>query len=281
MLDLLVRIKHQPAEPIVSKTDWRTQEQFAARCLIQNPALKTCSQHMEFGFAHRALQPEQQPIVEMSRIIDAVLVENQGIGQSADLEKSMPVHRVSREPGHLKPEDDAGTSEADFRDKTLESFPVGGRSPGLAEVGIDDYDLILLPAESNRMLPKRILPLCAFDVLKDLTKCGLPDIEISSPFQMRRFDFLVCIRSHATPFELCEATCWQGGQPSRHEDQLGHRTQDVPASPFWKARRGFAGRLPSSIGNPRVIMIAIPGPRWPVRQPATGVLRKPRPADGR
>ncbi len=114
----------------------------------------------------------------------------------------MPVHRISREPGHLKAENDAGTSEADFRDQTLEPFPVGSRSAGLAEVGIDDDDLILLPAESDCMLPKGILPLRTFRVFQDLTKCGLPDIEISRPFQMRWFDFLVCIGSHATPLNI-------------------------------------------------------------------------------
>ena len=51
------------------------------------------------------------------------------------------------------------------------------------------------------MLAQGILSLCAFGVLKYLTKRGLPDVEISSPFQMSRFDFLVCIRFHATPFE--------------------------------------------------------------------------------
>jgi hypothetical protein len=40
----------------------------------------------------RSIQAEQQAIVEMSGIIDAIFVEDQRIGQSADLEQSMPVH---------------------------------------------------------------------------------------------------------------------------------------------------------------------------------------------
>ena len=51
------------------------------------------------------------------------------------------------------------------------------------------------------MLPKRILPLRAFGVFQDLTKSGLPDIEIGRPFQMCWFDFLVCIGSHVTPLK--------------------------------------------------------------------------------
>ena len=98
-------------------------------------------------------------------------------------------------------EHDARTSEADLRNQTLETFPVRCGSAGLTEVGIDDDDLILLPAECDCMLPKRILPLCAFDILKNLTKRGLPDVEVSSPFQMRGRHFLMCVRSHAIPFE--------------------------------------------------------------------------------
>ena len=61
-------------------------------------------------------------------------------------------------------------AKADFCDKALKAFAIGSGSPGLTEVGIDDDDLILLPAKCDRMLPKCILPFCAFDVLKDLTK---------------------------------------------------------------------------------------------------------------
>jgi hypothetical protein len=135
----------------------------------------------------------------MSGVVDSILVQNQGIGQGADLQKPMPVHGISREPGYLEAEDDAGAAEADFRNQTLESFTVGGRSSGLTEVGVDDNDLILAPAESNRMLPKRILPLCAFGVFQNLTECGLPNVQTGRPFQMRWFDFLVGIGSHKAP----------------------------------------------------------------------------------
>jgi hypothetical protein len=61
----------------------------------------------------------------------------------------MPVHRVSRQPGDLETEYDAGPSEADLRDQALKTLTVGCGSSGLAEVGIDDDDLLLLPPESD------------------------------------------------------------------------------------------------------------------------------------
>jgi hypothetical protein len=113
----------------------------------------------------------------------------------------MPVHRVSRQPGDLETEYDARPSEADLRDQALKTLTVGGRRSGLAEVGIDSDDLIVRPPESHCMLAQGILSRGAFGVLENLAKRGLPNVEISSPFQVSRFDLLVCVRSHATSFE--------------------------------------------------------------------------------
>ena len=107
------------------------------RLALLNPALQSRPQDVEFGFTHCPFQTEQQPVIEVSRIIDPVFVKNQRVGEGADLEQPMPVHRVSCQPGDLETEYDAGPSEADLRDQALKTLTVGGGSSGLAEVGID------------------------------------------------------------------------------------------------------------------------------------------------
>jgi hypothetical protein len=52
---------------------------------------------MQFGFAHCPFQPEQQAIIEMRGIVEAVLIQDQRLRQRADLEEPMPVHRVARQ----------------------------------------------------------------------------------------------------------------------------------------------------------------------------------------
>ena len=42
--------------------------------------------------------PEQQPIVRMARIVDAVLVDDQRADQAAELEQRVPVATVARQP---------------------------------------------------------------------------------------------------------------------------------------------------------------------------------------
>ena len=77
---------------------------------------------MEFGLAHRSLEAEQEPVVEAGRVVHAVLVENERIGEGADLQQAMPVGVVPRQAGHLQPHDDAGAPHADIAHQALKSF---------------------------------------------------------------------------------------------------------------------------------------------------------------
>ena len=73
-------------------------------CLTQDAALQPRMQHMQhmqLGLTHRALEPEQQAIVEIARIVDAVLVEDQSVGQGANLQQPVPVGGVARQPRNL------------------------------------------------------------------------------------------------------------------------------------------------------------------------------------
>src|SRR2546426_3851331 len=46
---------------------------------------------------HRPFQSEQQPVVELAGVVDAVLVEDQRLGERADLEQPVPVGVVAGE----------------------------------------------------------------------------------------------------------------------------------------------------------------------------------------
>ena len=52
--------------------------------------------------AHGALQAEKQAVVEQARVIDAVGVADQGIGETAEIEETIPVGIVAGEPGDLE-----------------------------------------------------------------------------------------------------------------------------------------------------------------------------------
>ena len=50
------------------EADGETATQFAARGFVANAAEQAATQNMQFGFAHRALETEQEPVVESRRV---------------------------------------------------------------------------------------------------------------------------------------------------------------------------------------------------------------------
>ena len=65
--------------------------QFAARCLVANATQQAGAQHVQFGLAHRALETEQQTVIEHGRMIEAVGIANERIGEAAEIEQAIPV----------------------------------------------------------------------------------------------------------------------------------------------------------------------------------------------
>ena len=140
-------------------------------------------QHVQFRLAHRALESEQEPVVEVSGIVDAVLVEDQRVAQRADLQQPMPVGGVAGQPRDLEPEHDAGATHADFGDQVLEPLAVLVGS-GLTEVGVDHDNPLGRPAERHRPLAQCILAARALRVLDHLAHRGLAHIEVGVAAQV-------------------------------------------------------------------------------------------------
>ena len=100
------------------------------------------------------------------------------------------------------------------RHEPLKAFPVGGRGAGLAQIAVDDDDLIDGPAERDRALTQGVLPLRALGVLEDLPERRLADVEIRRAPQMARRDFLGDMRTRhdgtsedRTLSAICVHTC--------------------------------------------------------------------------
>ena len=160
---------------------------------------------MQLGLAHRALEAEQQAIVEVRRVVDAILVEDERVGERANLEQAMPVGGVAREAGHLESEHDAGASHANLRDELLEALAVRRRRARLAEVGVDDDDAVARPAERDGALAQRVLALGALGILHDLPHRRLPDVQVRGASEMARGDLLLSFVHACTSGEIAIA----------------------------------------------------------------------------
>ncbi len=58
----------------VDETDRRPHFELAAPCLVELAAAHACLEDVQFGLAHGALEPEQQPVIEAGRIVRSVML---------------------------------------------------------------------------------------------------------------------------------------------------------------------------------------------------------------
>lgn len=110
----------------VDEADGQSQLQLSAADLGHVSAMHSRAQHMQLGFTHRALQAQEQPVIEMHWVVDAILVQDQCVAQSADLEQSMPIAAVARQSRDFEAHHNASAAHADFADQMLKTCAVFG-----------------------------------------------------------------------------------------------------------------------------------------------------------
>ena len=212
-----IRVEHHVVGGVVDQPDGQAHAQFAAAGLGQLPADEAGADEVQLGLAHGALQAEQQPVVEVGRVIQAVLVADQRARHGADLQQPVPVGVVAGQPGHLQTQHDPGPAHADLGDQALEALPVGGRGAGLALVGIDGDDVLGRPAQRDRFLPQRVLAGGGLGVGQHLPQRGLAHIQVGGAGQVRAGHLRRGLLAHARSPPCRDSQRHRGEQL----DQLG------------------------------------------------------------
>ena len=118
--DLLVSAQDDPVVLVALEPGRQMHHELAARGLVPQPASQPRADQVQLRLGHRALQPEQQPVVEITRRVDPVRVGDQRPGQRAQIDQLMPVRRGAREPRDLQREDQPDVPQADVGDQLLE-----------------------------------------------------------------------------------------------------------------------------------------------------------------
>jgi len=88
----------------------------------------------------------------VGRIVDAVFIEDQCIGERTDLQQPVPVGGVPRQSRNFKAQNNSGAPEANLRHQPLKAFAVCRGSSRLTQIVINDDDAIFGPAERDRLL---------------------------------------------------------------------------------------------------------------------------------
>jgi hypothetical protein len=116
----LVRILDDLARRPAHEAARHRKAELPALGLVPASFLEAGAHDVQFRLAHRALQPEQEPVVVETGVVDTVVVADQRPGQGADFQKLVPVPAGAGEPGDLDPENQAHVAEPDLRHQTLE-----------------------------------------------------------------------------------------------------------------------------------------------------------------
>ena len=123
LLHLLVWIEHDLIVRGVDQTDGQPQPQLAASCLVEHPPHQARTDDVKLRLGHGPLEAEQLAVVEVRRIVDALLVQDEGGAQGADLQQPVPVAGVAGQPGDLQPHHDAHLPQAHLADQPGEALP--------------------------------------------------------------------------------------------------------------------------------------------------------------
>lgn len=137
----------------------------------------------------RSIQAEQQPVIEQRRMIDAVAVADERVGDTTKFQQPIPVRVVPGEARDFQSENDAHMGQGDFASQARKPGSFVGAGAGQPEIFVDNDHLLFGPAELTGLVGQRVLSSSGFAVVFDLAGCGLADVNIGGALDVRRFDF--------------------------------------------------------------------------------------------
>ena len=66
---------------------------------------------MQLCFAHGALQPQQEPVIEQRRVIEAVAIADQRVGEAGEIDEAIPFGIVAGQARDFQTEHEVDTGE--------------------------------------------------------------------------------------------------------------------------------------------------------------------------
>lgn len=165
--------------------DGHRHEQLAAARLLLQCLKRALAQHRELHLGYGPFHTEQQAIIGMTRIVDAILVDDQRSHQAAELKQRVPVTAIAGEPRGLDRNHRADPTFADRREQLLEPGPRDAAA-GAAEIIIDHRNVGL--AELAGPIDQPILAPLALQVVDDLIRRRLANVNDGLTSEVLRRD---------------------------------------------------------------------------------------------
>ena len=130
--------QHFPVRVAAHQTHRQSTMQFASRRFVADAAEQAGAQDMQFGFGHRALQPQHQAIVEQARMIDPVGIADERVGGPAQIEQAVPVGVVAGQARDFQSQHDPDLTERHFGGHARKAGTLDKPRTGDAEIFVED-----------------------------------------------------------------------------------------------------------------------------------------------
>jgi hypothetical protein len=81
--------KGEVTDIVIAQADGQWKAQFTLLGLVQLAALEVAAQEVRFGLCHRTFETKYQAVVEVARVVAAIGVDHERMGERAQLEQAM------------------------------------------------------------------------------------------------------------------------------------------------------------------------------------------------
>jgi predicted RNA methylase len=180
-----VRVKEDLAVGLAPhKPNRQPPAQLAAPRLAALSAIQARPQHMQFGFGHRAFQPQQEPVIEQRRMIEAIGIGNQRVGEPGQFNEPVPVGVIACQARDLQAQHQTDTSQSHIGSKLAKAGASHDAGARHSQIGIDDQNALFRPAKFASATRQLVLSACRFAVVLDLGRGRLAQVNNRQPGQM-------------------------------------------------------------------------------------------------
>ena len=131
-LDLLVRIAVNFPGGQLDIPAGDVEEQRAPPGLVQPVALQPVVHENQLIFTDGPLEAQQEAVLGVAGVVEAILVRQQGPEDRAHLHEMMPILVVAGHAAHLDPQDQADMIHGNLGQEAMESGPPIGRLATIA-----------------------------------------------------------------------------------------------------------------------------------------------------
>jgi hypothetical protein len=142
LLRLLVGVESQPHSGLPHIADRRVMEQLATAGLVQSPLVHPGAEEVQLGLAHDAFETQEQPVVEVGRVVQPIVVAQERPEQAAGADQGDPVRIGASQATGVLSQKYADMIKTEFREDVLEAAATLDRLGRAPLVGVDDLDAV-------------------------------------------------------------------------------------------------------------------------------------------